>query len=41
MIGKPIETDKFSYEDRDLLSERLQEEVAKLKDEFASTQKQL
>lgn len=39
MIGKPIETEKMTYNDRDLLCERLEAAVADLKEQYAAAQK--
>ena len=41
MIGKPIETENLTYEDRDALCERLEAAVAELKEIYASSKKLL
>jgi 1-acyl-sn-glycerol-3-phosphate acyltransferase len=41
MIGKPIETEKMTYEDRDALCEKLETAVAELKEKYAASQKKL
>jgi 1-acyl-sn-glycerol-3-phosphate acyltransferase len=41
IIGKPIETEKMTYDDRDSLCDRLEAAVAQLKDQYAASKKLL